>query len=242
MSSTVDATTAEEEITYAPAAAPARRAAVRRAVRVLAVAAAILGTMWALPPLWRHAEIVQLKRDCMKYDAAGGTVVCETRPDRADRLLDDPRYQPMTSRATARSEVPRGAALVPESWSELCLRLSPPGVRSDGTAFLGVLRRPDGVRRLVGVDIGEDGVAGRWNLRWTTIEPGGPVGRPFMRNFDVTYPFPPDSPPIRVFAGLRDPADPSHFSIEFHSDHGRCFIEGWLRDDDTVLLEPREDS
>jgi len=52
---------------------------------------------------------------------------------------------------------------------------------------------------------------------------------------------------LRFFSGRIDPADPSHFTIDYdvalvHDPqaipilHGT--IDGWLRDDDSILLEP----
>jgi hypothetical protein len=46
--------------------------------------------------------------------------------------------------------------------------------------------------------------------------------------------------PTRIFAGQTDPADPSHFTIEFEWRTGvRGAIDGHLRDDDSIDLEAR---
>jgi hypothetical protein len=44
---------------------------------------------------------------------------------------------------------------------------------------------------------------------------------------------------LRVFAGQADPADPSHFTIPYDLDDQPGVIDGWLRDDEVVLLQPR---
>jgi hypothetical protein len=50
---------------------------------------------------------------------------------------------------------------------------------------------------------------------------------------------PPDEPK-RVFAGQADPADGSHFSIEYEwADGLHGFVDGWLEDDETVKLAIR---
>ena len=41
---------------------------------------------------------------------------------------------------------------------------------------------------------------------------------------------------VRMFAGQPDPADPAHFTIRYELDDQPHVIDGWLRDDDTVLL------
>lgn len=50
----------------------------------------------------------------------------------------------------------------------------------------------------------------------------------------------PDYP--RLYVGQPDPADDSHFTIKYeYIDRGGT-IDGWLKDDDTVVLEPRNET
>jgi hypothetical protein len=44
---------------------------------------------------------------------------------------------------------------------------------------------------------------------------------------------------MRFFAGQADPADPSHFTIKYEYNGQPGGIDGWLRDDGSVVLEPR---
>jgi len=43
----------------------------------------------------------------------------------------------------------------------------------------------------------------------------------------------------RWFAGQPDPADPSHFTLGYEVNEVPGTIDGWLCDDETVLLRPR---
>lgn len=45
---------------------------------------------------------------------------------------------------------------------------------------------------------------------------------------------------FRFYAGQPDSADPSHFTIDYDLDGKRGTIDGRLKDDGTVSLEPRE--
>jgi hypothetical protein len=46
--------------------------------------------------------------------------------------------------------------------------------------------------------------------------------------------------PLKLFAGHIDPADESHFTIDFDTGGTRRTIDGWLLPDDTVKLQLRE--
>ena len=45
---------------------------------------------------------------------------------------------------------------------------------------------------------------------------------------------------LRFYAGQPDPADESHFTIDYETPDGRGTIDGWLMADDTVKLEVRD--
>ena len=44
---------------------------------------------------------------------------------------------------------------------------------------------------------------------------------------------------VRFYAGLPDPADPSHFTVEYEVAGTRGLIDGWLTDDDFLRIVPR---
>jgi hypothetical protein len=45
--------------------------------------------------------------------------------------------------------------------------------------------------------------------------------------------------PLTLYAGQADPADESHFTIDYATRAGRGTIDGWLLADDTVKLQVR---
>jgi hypothetical protein len=131
-------------------------------------------------------------------------------------------------------------------WQEFYARLSPPGLRSDGTVFLHELTSPAGHHRLVAVDlylafmfkttvniayISRVIVPGTLMSDPKEILPG--VYRATFRNLAT---------PARLFAGTTDPTDPSHFSIPFAFRKYTGHIDGWLRDNDQVILEEHFDT
>ena len=46
--------------------------------------------------------------------------------------------------------------------------------------------------------------------------------------------------PLKLYAGQADPADESHFTIDYETPRGRGTIDGWLMPDETVKLQLRE--
>ena len=44
----------------------------------------------------------------------------------------------------------------------------------------------------------------------------------------------------RLFTGQPDPADPTHFTLTLRYKSQTATLDGWLRDDDTILIEPRD--
>jgi hypothetical protein len=45
---------------------------------------------------------------------------------------------------------------------------------------------------------------------------------------------------LKLYAGQADPADESHFTIDFETQGVRGTIDGWLLPDDTVILQIRK--
>jgi hypothetical protein len=128
-------------------------------------------------------------------------------------------------------------------------------MRSEGTVFLHERRTPAGERRLVGVDLLPFGLPIGLNLTdpvegrlepWGRVFTDGSFLRPPVEAFSPKQnPYrswsligPPDR--LRVFAGQPDPNDPSHFTIDYEVHGVRHTLDGWLRDDDTVVIEPRD--
>jgi hypothetical protein len=140
-------------------------------------------------------------------------------------------------------------------WTNFYAEYSPPGGRSDATLFLGQRTSPSGNIRLVAVD----GIVDAF-------------GRPVDGGHDITYmiyahgrlfaPGRGTSDPVQlvrigfpessagfsykgsatIWAGQPDPSNRAHFTIRANVDGIERVIDGWLRDDDTLLLETRPTS
>jgi hypothetical protein len=111
--------------------------------------------------------------------------------------------------------------------------------------FVHERRASGGEKRLVAV--GFDPVAfavgseapfkvGSWGYtnRISALEFSGATGDASLR-FAVA----PDEP-LKLYAGQPDPADESHFTIDYETPTGRGTIDGWLMPDDTVKLQIRD--
>jgi len=175
--------------------------------------------LWA-PAAVRHFRLIYWQSRCMQYTPAPGQVV---------NVYSN-----------------SGDNDVPIAWSRLYSMLSPPGLRSRGTLYLGWLKRPDGARRLVAIDTVTWSVSGQTHhigLLCRVIVPAGPM-RPARLRPGLNQPrfviidLGPDS---QVRFGVRDPQDPTHLTIEYWHDGRHYFIDGWLRNDDSVLLELRSE-
>jgi len=143
----------------------------------------------------------------------------------------------------------RGAARlneVPAAWTELNLANSV-SVASAGTVFLHEMRKADGTRRLVGVDIigygqSPSGDSLSFLPQYRVYTPASAWLAP--RQIAAASGRAPLLPTnggdaLQLFAGQFDPQDPSHFTVNYAIDGKPGIIDGWLKDDDTIVLEPR---
>jgi len=62
-------------------------------------------------------------------------------------------------------------------------------------------------------------------------------GPAFTRTLWHPPPGPPDFGDLTFFAGQPDPADGSHFTIDYQTPAGRGKIDGWLQPDDTIKFQ-----
>lgn len=69
-----------------------------------------------------------------------------------------------------------------------------------------------------------------WNAHWTPAQQAGNPGKLNIQYHDV----------LRIFAGQADPADAAHFTIGYELDGKAGVIDGWLKANGSVALEPRE--
>ena len=71
---------------------------------------------------------------------------------------------------------------------------------------------------------------GRWTRPWPPL---------VITTFPTAELTEPPQGALRVFAGQPDPADPSHFTIDYESDAGRHTMDGWLQPNDKVTFKIR---
>jgi hypothetical protein len=217
-----------------------RRKSVRRVTAALLLAAIVAGgCRWGAAVVDRAATLYWQRR-CMNYEPEQTRVVFDNDTARAAALLASGRYRPAVRAAapgTTARQLTAAAGDVP-CWVALCRRvgLAPPATRSSGTAFCHRVISPAGNERVVSVEVREisSGTSPDLALQVTVIVPGSWRKPPLVASGPGHYVSVDATPPTRVFAGQRDPADASKFSILIEHPNGRLRFRGQLNDDDTV--------
>lgn len=224
------------QLDYAPTL-PWRRTRLARLLFALLLLVVVVGAgILAYPRVREQLQVLEWQRRCMAAPVPPGTLVLEDR----DWLFPSGT----------------GSAGVPFVWRSLYGAISPPGLNSASTLFLQDMRTPAGRRRLVAVDIDRPPMWRPWrepyvlNLSARVVRPGVGMLRPTVvstTSHSVTVANSPlqEREPgrhLRVYAGTRDPKDASHFTFTYEAGGEAHVVDGWLRDDDTVVLETRTES
>src|SRR5258706_6104137 len=196
---------------------------VRRAIFVGTTLLLIGGSFKFFRPTLDHARLLHYQRQCLAH------------MEPAERLAysgDSPSAKPDTP------------------WERFYAIFAPPGGMHGAVVFVHELRRPDGSPRLIAVEVDQPvstKLAGimpsTFPLQFdsSVLIPGGVLSRPRFRfngswlAFDLRK-----QQHFRLKAGQLDAANPAHFTIGFNHDGGSGTIDGWLRDDDSILMELRE--
>jgi hypothetical protein len=213
--------TAPTHLDYAHQPAALHRRNVRRRAAAVAMLLVVLiaSNKW-LPPAWRHARLLYWQDKCLAY----------VPPDRP----------------VVKSSVGGNCAA---PWHEFYELFSPPGRKALSTVFLHELCRKDGARRLVAVEA--ETAMGLGNvpdsevaLDYHVIAPGTLWRRPELvtsANLRPSFHYEGgEGQHFDIQPGRPDPADPTHFTFDVRWRQRTITLDGWLRDDDTILLEPRE--
>jgi hypothetical protein len=212
---------AQPQLHYAPA--PPRHRRRHIVVWLLALAAVlvlILSPRWA-PLIWRNARLLYWQRKCMGYAPA------DNQPAM--------RYEPSALRVQA---------VVPVPWQEFMHCFALGFSRADATIFVHERISPGGHHRLVGLNVFAPSIflAHNPGLQYepVVIRPGG-----LFTGASVVGPYKVgvllnSKEPMLIFPAVTDESDASHFSFECRQDSCSTIFDGWLRDDDSVVIEPRQ--
>ena len=135
------------------------------------------------------------------------------------------------------------AVWTPEPWTKFCLHWSGSAPMTAGTLFLHERKTRTGASRLVAVDV--VGFTGRGTVQVQSWVFAPPVSiapaRCKLAVFGVLG-MPGDAMNLRIYAGEPDAEDSSHFVMKYEAGAKSGLIDGWLRDDETVVLELRDDA
>jgi hypothetical protein len=220
------------QLEYAKRPSVTRRRWFRRAVVGLFIASVAMSAVWWAPPAWNRARLLYVQRQCMRYAAPDGQLIC------AEPLPYGGQTPPFTVAATDPNCF---SEFVGRGWGAAGTPIRVRAIVQGPVLFLHERRSKSGVRRLVVVRRTPPGGRMSWDIplsfNVTLIEPAGLSGPPRMDGFDLPDAVPPrfgdgspNPPLLRLFAGQPDPADESHFTIEYEVDADRGTIDGWLRD------------
>jgi hypothetical protein len=196
-----------------------RRRRQRRGARRLVLVAAFAVLAASVYRGFQHVDVIYAQWTISHWKVPAGAVVYSTYSDNY-LLVIDPQYQFLRNAVTLRVSAAQ--------------RLLGFGAQA-GSIFCGELTSATGATRLVLVD----GPSADGQLTPTALAPrllGGPprVVGGYQRGCVIS------GNPVRIYAGQSDPADASHFTIEYVKGDGRHIIDGWLAEDDQVLLEERK--
>lgn len=209
------------QLDYAQTPRLSSRKAFRRGLLAMGLLAIVICGWVMLPRYWRNARDAMHHRQWMRY----------TRPPTAIA------FEPPGEKAKTLFTPGSGYVMRPGG---VFHQLNIPGFPSDAL-FLHARRRPDGQQRVVWVTIGYASTANGIRLQLesdvlipgTTLNPGRRVSAtsgPLLADSNGNAP--------RIYAGQPDPADESHFTMQFEFPDGRSgTIYGRLTHRDTVDLQ-----
>jgi hypothetical protein len=204
---------APAHLDYAQPVSWHHRKGVRRGILVGALLLGVLGSVKFLAPAWHHARLLYYQGRCLAHAERGARVVFDGG---------------------------KVVGKVDRDWDRFYSLFSPPGGQFTATVFLGEMKRADGERRLVSVDLTlwKDLSAGTAvSLDYQVIKPGGVWERAEVcssRGWAI-----PEGGVTKVYAGERDAGDASHLTIVVERGGAKQVIDGWLRRDGTMLFEGR---
>jgi hypothetical protein len=225
---------------------PRSRTRARKFLRAAIVPVIVVGAYFAwrnTPLLLARARLLDLQSQCTRFSEPAGTVAYEEQPVELES-----RAAPTSSSSSDLILYRTAPHVLVGCTPPQMVRLIP-GTAGSLTLFLHA-RRAGGPRRLVVVT-----VLGRTIDPQVFHAPGGSLcvasvyslasmrrdlAQVSSRHFAL-YPLPlTPLGKLRFYAGQPDPADQSHFTIDFETHERRGTLDGWLMSDDTVKLQIRK--
>lgn len=213
-------THAPAQLDYARGLSWHKRPWTRRATLAAVLVLSLVASRKWLAAAWDHGRLLYWQGQCLSYTAP-------------------PEY------LVARLNGSQTAAC----WAAFYARFSPPGRNPYGTVFLHEMRKQDGSRRLVAVEVSRFMGLGsnpdvEFSMEFHVIDPATPWrSARLVGNGDVRPTFWYEGGGAEHFeirAGQPDQSDRSHFTVEVAWKGRATTLDGWLREDDTVVMEPRE--
>lgn len=214
---------------YARAPSSLRRNLRRAFLTIIIVAAATAGLKWG-PVAWQQMQILYWQRQCMNYTAPPEMVVYDENADAVKNLPLLPGYSLRPgANPSGKMNPPQPAAIFhPAVLDHFLESIYGAPAQRGGVIFLGELKTPAGESRMVAIEYGDfagmfydlfwDGV----NYQVLSFRSADLLHKPVMRdiashtdiamtrNFAFKRGW-----SVRIFAGQRDPADPSHFTFRY---------------------------
>ena len=226
---------AEMTLGYAPRPA-GLRGRWKRAAIALAVLLPLAAAGWwrkDIKAYFATAGLLRAQQRCLEFDPGPDRVAYEEDPAKAQALLAQPEYLPAKVDAQGSST----AAL----WWPKAVRDFPDATQffsakgNVGLLFLHERTTPGGRRVLVcGMAHPDPSLVGGRSFGLRAIDPATRRTLPVTAGGQwVAFPefrsYVPGRP-LRLYAGRPDPADPSHFTVEYEARGQRGVMDGWVLD------------
>lgn len=232
----------------------------RRAIQFLLLVGLIFaGWRWG-PQIWARTTLLYWQRQCLNYSPSPDMVILQANPAAAQALLQTSDYRRANVFHMKEGKEGAGNAPViafhrhPPAWDELAQRsphLSNTGSPNQVTAicFMGELKTPAGEQFLVIVQTSlfieieqrNDSPSAIFQILTvspvTFLERPGQLSWPVEKHISAMIWSLPKN--IRIFAGQRDPQDPSRFSIRYQAQGQEGFIDGWIANNGSINLQFR---
>lgn len=204
-----------------------------RALAALAILAAIGCAVALVPHAVHRSRVLQLQRQCLSYAAPPQRVVLETAPAQYEALK-------ATDEAFRHAGIRGQLVYAAPPWQDFYRLLSSSARWPAATLYLGQLTNPAGKSRLVCVEF-LPAAPSSDNIDAHVFDLGTMLRKPrlLVTPVHVAAPDLTSERLVRVWAAQADPHNASHFTLEYETSTGKYMIDGWLRDDDSILLEQR---